>query len=582
MVLAGCVGCGHEGVFQYPDSTLASIDSLLWTQPDSAFAQLQAFDESHEVDSLDTFNRHYFHLLLSELLYKNGYAQTNRNELLQAESYYDSLMDAGGNRVHPDLVFLDARSHYINGVGYYEMDSVVPACGQYLKAVEVMENRFSEEELVGKKAKFLALSYSHLCELFSDHYLHEQAIVFGKPSLSYYHKYCAEPWHVSWMLDEIGSQYDMMKQWDSAYCYYQKAYRSLPDTTELVFRDVKTHLLLFSSKEGLMEPQDVLFQLHTLLSSVESEREYCSRCLTIGDVLYSIHQLDSAWVYLIEAYERAASIGVKKQAAEWLVDICKIKGNDSDILEYSSYLASFANQEENQSSVKTQLTKLYSDYEGARQFDLRHQRIGVMRKWGRSAFFAVCVLSLGLGIIYVLNRRKYILSENEWKGESAQQSAKLEEINSKIKRLQEENKEMKETLSETKHSKAPAQEYENLLREEICITISERMERAKKYSSYNVKDYKACFLSQKECADLFRVIDSHCPDFSRRLNKLFPSLNNNDIKLCRFYLLGLSVLQTAILLDTDYSSIRKRTIRLEEKMGDRNLHQLIKSLFFDS
>ena len=204
-----------------------------------------------------------------------------------------------------------------------------------------------------------------------------------------------------------------------------------------------------------------------------------------------------------------------------------------------------------------------------------------MRKWGRSAFFAVCVLTFGLGVFFYWNRKKHILSENEWKGESAQQSAKLEEINSKIKRLQEENKELKETLSETEH-KAPAQEYANLMREDICITIGERIEKAKKYSSYYVKDYKALFLSQKECADLFRVIDSYCPDFSRRLIKLYPNLNNNDIKLCRFYLLGLSVLQTAILLGTDYSSIRKRTIRLEEKMGDRNPHSLIKSLFFDS
>ena len=71
---------------------LAAIDSLLWTQPDSAFVQLQAFAESPAMDSLDDFNEHYFHLLLSELLYKNDYAQTNRDDLLLAVDYYDSLV----------------------------------------------------------------------------------------------------------------------------------------------------------------------------------------------------------------------------------------------------------------------------------------------------------------------------------------------------------------------------------------------------------------------------------------------------------------------------------------------------------
>ncbi len=75
------------------------------------------------MDSLNDFNGHYFHLLLSELFYKNDYAQTNHDELLRAVNYYDSLVAEGGSRADADLLFLDARTHYIYGVGYYEMDS---------------------------------------------------------------------------------------------------------------------------------------------------------------------------------------------------------------------------------------------------------------------------------------------------------------------------------------------------------------------------------------------------------------------------------------------------------------------------
>ena len=129
---------------------LSAIDSLMWRQPDSALACLIPYfdtccrDAKFCVSTTTTFNRHYAHLLLAELLYKNDYAQTNRPALLQAVSYFDSLTFTLNDTPSPkrliagtdplsltrndNLSFLTARAHYINGVGYYENDSLVPAC----------------------------------------------------------------------------------------------------------------------------------------------------------------------------------------------------------------------------------------------------------------------------------------------------------------------------------------------------------------------------------------------------------------------------------------------------------------------
>lgn len=172
---------------------LSAIDTLMQSRPDSALTLL--LDEPKDEP--------YYQLLLSEALYKNDYAQTNRTELLAAMAYFDSVNDP----------FLSARCHYMNGVGYYEMDSVVAACGEYMKALEIMEENYNEHDFTGHKAKFLALTYTHLCELFSDQYLHEQAIFFGKCSLPFYNKFNAEPWYIAWILDRIGSHYDMIEQW---------------------------------------------------------------------------------------------------------------------------------------------------------------------------------------------------------------------------------------------------------------------------------------------------------------------------------------------------------------------------------
>ena len=179
-----------------PSPELQSIDTQMWRHPDSALARLLPWfdtccrDAARHVSTASTCNRHYANLLLSELLYKNDYPQTNRRELQQAVAYFDSIsqvpepVEGPSNRI----AFLDARAHYINGVGYYENDSAVEACKEYMKALEVMGDRFGEKELMGKMVQFVALTYTRLSMLFSDMYLHEQAIYFAQVSISYYHK----------------------------------------------------------------------------------------------------------------------------------------------------------------------------------------------------------------------------------------------------------------------------------------------------------------------------------------------------------------------------------------------------------
>ena len=86
--------CGREKTQQMErqgsetHAALAEIDSLMWRQPDSAFVLLQEFVVSPEAEKLDTFDGHYCQVLISELLYKNDFEQTNRTELLQAVAYF--------------------------------------------------------------------------------------------------------------------------------------------------------------------------------------------------------------------------------------------------------------------------------------------------------------------------------------------------------------------------------------------------------------------------------------------------------------------------------------------------------------
>ena len=543
---------------------LAAIDSLLWTQPDSAFVQLQTFAESRAMDSLDTYNKHYFHLLLSELLYKNDYAQTNRNELLRSVDYYDSLVAKGGFRVDDDLVFLDARAHYIDGVGYYEMDSVVPACREYLRAVEPMEKRFSENDLTENRAQFMALVYTHLCGLFSDQYLHEQAIGLGKQSLFYYKRYKATPWYVSWMLDEIGMQYDMMKQWDSAYVYYHQAQNALPDTVGLSFRDNKTHLLQLSYNNGLLTHQKVVHELHSLLAAAESDKEFFARCLTIGDIFYNEHLFDSAWPYLNKVFYGTACIEFKKQAAEWLVQTCKELGRNSESVIYAAYLVPFANQEENKSAIKTQLTTLHHEHEQDR-LEFLHDR--ETNQIHQTVNWVVWTLLLGVLLVAVLFSKKI---KNERRSHSIIQAAlggRLKQSNKLLREKTRQLERVNNTLLSESDKFGKQVSYADFIQSPICSYL---IDVAEKYNFKPKTDYliyKSIALDKKQLEALMEAADRQLGKFPVRIRLRYPALTNDDVKYCCLYLLGLNEADISALMQRAYSTVCERSRKIKRILG---------------
>ena len=263
LALAFLVACNGNKqapeLVEGPSRELSAIDSLLWQQPDSALTCLLPYfdtckDTEFCVSTATAYDRHYANLLLAELLYKNDYAQTNRMELLQAVGYFDSLtftlndhsslrrLIAGGDPLSPtrndQLFFLSARAHYINGVGYYEHDSVVPACQEYMKALEVMEEHFEEEELVGKKAKFMALSYNRLGDMFYGQLLVESAADCYKNALAFCLREPTSKYGISVIMYNLGLQFDMIGQKDSAIYYYDKALDNMPDFDNVHYRDI--------------------------------------------------------------------------------------------------------------------------------------------------------------------------------------------------------------------------------------------------------------------------------------------------------------------------------------------------------
>ena len=577
------------------DPALQAIDSLMWQRPDSALACLLPWFDTSCRDGVHTVSascdRHYAHLLLAELLYKNDYGQNNRDDLLMAVAYYDSLTSTLNDIPHapwrhggldpqsPDLnasiAFLDARAHYINGVGYYERDSLVEACKEYLKALEVMEGRFEERNFVGRNAQFMALIYTRLTVLFSDLYLHEQAIYFGKASLYFFRKFGASPRHIAWILDEIGTQYDMMDSNDTACIYYYDALNILPDTNNITYRDVVTHLAFLTYKMGGASSAS-LNLLKEIAIKAESDKEFYSRCMNIGEVFYHERLFDSAWFYLNRVFYESHNINSRRQAAEWLVAICKAQGRVSETLEYAVFLVPFANHEENQSATKSQLTEQYKNYVQRKQECLHQQERMKNIEWTLTIVGCLLVLLSSMAILYHKNRKKK--QHLEMQIETERQAHKMQQ-KALSGRLKKSNEALHNALKQLDDNPAnnefqiepqPVQNYISFVETPICIHILETVRQQKFKSKIDFLIYKEYALQKRQLLALRVAADEKMGCFTIRLKKHFPCLTEEDITYCCLYLLDITDADIAALMQKAYPTVRERKRKIKRIVGVEN------------
>ena len=435
VLLVGCTPPGplSEGERTSPDSPAAArhplsegdgpahealegIDSLMWKEADSALKVMMEFAGSEAADGLDAFEGHYCQVLVGELLFKNYYKQSNREEVLKAVGYFDSIvgMDGADARGKADtrgvsLPFLDARAHYINGVGYYEQGNLINSCTEYLTTLEVMESRFATNELVGTKARFMALTYNRLGDLFSEQYMQEPAVYCYKQALVYNRIAPTSPYGNSNILYRIGKQYDKLQIIDSAAYYYEMALEIMPGRNSMLYRDVVTSKALFEC-EVYGNIAIALDSMKSMAAQATSDTERLNRFLTIGVVYISMGQYDSAKVYFGPVFEKdsdKASI-----AAKYLRDIALAEGDTLKANQYSLVLAKDAAAAPENLFRASQLNDLFQNYLQKKQEKAEVERRlaeqeAARLRWRRGlAVTVVVMMALGLGLWWWLAKRK--------------------------------------------------------------------------------------------------------------------------------------------------------------------------------
>ena len=398
---------------------LEGIDSLMWWRADSALKVMMEFAGSEAADGLDAFDGHYCQVMVGELLFKNYYRQINRTEVLRAVGYFDSLVDIhGADTRGVSVPFIDARAHYINGAGYYERDSLIEACGEYLKALEIVETHFPGIETqdvaslqVEHLPRFMDLTYCRLAELFSDQFMQEPAIVCCKKALAYKRIEPVPQLFYCRSLEFLGRQYSKLNLYDSAAYCFDEALRLLPDTNNLVYRDVVSQyaLLKYETEE---DGESFIQDLKCMMAQAADESERLTRYLTIGAIYMDKGLNDSALKYLTPVFMyKDDDISVKK-AARCLREIYQSKGDSLKVIQYAMYLTDNEVHEGESNAQVSQLNELFQrhlqwEQEKAEAERRQAEQLAARRRLVRGVVTAVVVLLVvGLGLWWWMARRK--------------------------------------------------------------------------------------------------------------------------------------------------------------------------------
>ena len=570
-LLFSCVRQPEEAVVETQllpfavSDTLKQIDSLMQHDADSALMILTSFQISSK------FNANYHSLLLSEALYKTDNQQLNRfrNETFQETSLQDAMRFFDSLAVqyphNDDIVLLSARSHYMNGVGFYENDSVIEACREYLQTLEIMENHFDVNKLTGYKAKFMGLTYNRLGELFSSQFMVEPAIYCGKKSLFFCKIASTSLYGISNNLAKLGQLYEISEQYDTAYYYYNEALNSLPDTTNLIYRDIISSLAVLSYDLGFGF-STALEQLMQVSRQVGSNNELLTRYYTIGSLYYEEHIYDSAIVYLNQVFDYDGSPMRRYQAASYLLNICQMTDDSINKSIYSDYLAQNAASVYDKSYDISRLNELFRNYLNKKSYE-KLKRNKVRIGFAIALFVFLAVFSFAL--LFKHSKRKINkLNKEHLRIIDTEKKARYREKSKMLNTIKQQETKVDTLEQELRHKRLKADiSMEAFVNEPVCKKIIKYVSSINVTSRVNYVDYPQLKLDNATIAELEEAISKHFPNFKQRLLSLYPQLNPKETLLCHLYLLGLKDQQISVLTQYHYTTIFRKTKNLERAFG---------------
>ena len=543
LLLASCI---HSPIAEQPiplAPDLLHIDSLMQSSPDSALQMLLSFRAERGTSS--DINAHYQVLLTSEALYKTYNPQSDIAALQSATHYFDSLTACYPD--NDDIIMLSARSHYMNGAIFYENDSVVEACKEYLNTIEIMENHFDIGNITSDKAKLMGLAYTRLGELFYNNGMAQASVESFKNALDCFNM--VQGYSLANTYKSIASAYSLGSNNDSALIYYRKA-------INLSNRQNKISVYSNSLSESapvyyeLGYTDSAFIMIRKALSLPVRDDLRLAQYFTFGSLLAKECQYDSAIIYLEKSIKRNY-FPTQVVSAEILMKCYQALGDSTMMMHYKVIYGDNLDKYRKAVSYKTQLMNIYETY---KQNIVQHEHLKNIRKRNIYLIFvSLSLITVFIGTILLI-KKQIINIRKKSQADIDEKNRALAEMKRKI-------------------------EANPFMSEPICKSILETANKQQFKSRVPCTAYIEYALSKEQLLALKDAMDRHYDNFTQWICKEYPELTNDDIDYLCLYHLGLKDTDIFALMQRAYPTIGERSRKLKRIFNsDEPLHTITKNI----
>lgn len=540
------LGCGKFTDANSPrltiDDDLIYIDSLMQLNPDAALQMIQSCQYSK-----DEFNENYHSLLLSEVLYKMSMPLTNKAELQSAMQYFDSLYTC--HQATDDLALYSARAHYMNGVGYYESDSVVNACKEYIKTLMIMESHFYIDKLTNNTARLMALTHTRLGELFSYYGSTQATLDSYKKALIYFSK--VENYSLANTYRRIAGSYHSDNNNDSSLYYYRKAINLAKKQNKMSVYSNALSEAAYVYYE-LDYTDSAFMMIRKALQLPVSEDRRLAQYFTYGLLLANENQYDSAIYYLEKSIERNYYV-TQAVSAELLMNCYEALGDTIKMLYYKTLYGNNFTQYRNTSTIETSLAKTYADYQQSKS--QRELLKSIKQRNIRIIIISILIISTVIGIAIIIWKKIFDVKK-KLKYDIAEKDKALAKMKLKI-------------------------ETNPFVNEPICKSILDVVNIRQFKSKVHYSTYKEFALNKNQLLMLREAVNKHYDNFTQTLTNRYPELTIDDIDYCCLYFLGLKDADISALMQRAYPTVCQRSRKLKRIFNsNESIQTTIASLTF--
>ena len=193
------------------------------------------------------------------------------------------------------------------------------------------------------------------------------------------------------MLSHLGKQYDKLNQLDSARYYFDEALKQLPDTNNMIYRDLisLSGFVYFDENRGGEEPVN---DLKRMAVQSPTEDEKLTRYNTIANIYYLTNQYDSALVYFTQVFENKGDAAMKKSCGQIFTRYFQNQGDTMKATQYAVYQVENAVSQAESNAQVSQLNELFQQHLQWEQERAEAERQQAARLRRNRMIVVVCVL----------------------------------------------------------------------------------------------------------------------------------------------------------------------------------------------